>query len=79
MGVKLAVAKWKKERRISVSWDTLQYKKKTRTFKMPDMTTALDFALSLDNRYIEGCCDELHDFAVKIDHDILTKKNWCFA
>ena len=79
MGIKIHSVNWKQERRICISYDSLQYRRKTKTFKVVNMTEALDFALNLDNRYIDSCSDEIYNFAVKIDHDILTKKDWCFT
>jgi hypothetical protein len=79
MGLKLSYASWKRNKRICVGYDGLQYKRVARTFKITEKKKALDFAMTLDNLYIDSCDEDILLFAESIHHPILTKKNWCFA
>ena len=78
MGIKLNIVNYKVGRRICVTYDILQYKKRTTTFKLEQRVEALDFANALPDRYITGIDEELRGFAVDICHPIL-KKSLCFA
>jgi hypothetical protein len=80
MGIKLAIINCKnKTSRISVSFDALQYRRATKTFKITEQTEALDFANALENRYITVFDEELRGFAQETEHPILTSKNLCFV
>ena len=80
MGIKIHTCRWKDGTfRICVSFDVLQYRRKTKTFKLDQRLEALDFANSLETRYINAFDDELRSFAQKTEHPILTSKNLCFC
>jgi hypothetical protein len=78
MGLKIALISWKGIKRICVTYDSLQYKVKTKTFKITDQVKALDFANGLNDRYITVFVDEIHDWAIDHNHPILRSKNMCF-
>jgi hypothetical protein len=79
MGIKLGIVNCKIGRRFSVTYDSLQYKKKTKTFKITEQTETLDFANALADRYITVFDEELYDFAQETEHPILRSKNLCFV
>jgi len=53
-------------------------RKKSKTFHFAKKNEALDFAITIDERYVTSCCDDMYEYAVECDHDILHKKNWTF-
>jgi hypothetical protein len=79
MGLKLTYITNKNIRRVSVGYDSLQYKIRSKTFKLTQLKEALDFALAQDSRYIDSCDPEILDYAHTISHAILVKKNWTFV
>ena len=79
MGIKIGIVKYKIGQKICVTYDVLQYRRKAKTFKLDQRLEALDFANSLADRYITGIYVDLHDFAQKTEHPILTSKNLCFC
>ena len=79
MGLKIAIVMYKKGPRVCVSNDGLQGKRITKSFKTTEKKLALDYMLTLENQYVDSCCDMVFNFAIHTDHAILWKKNWCFA
>ena len=65
--------------RICVNYDSLQYKRRNKSFKMQSQAAALDFACSLSDPYVGQFDDDLWDWAISNDHKILKQKNLCFA
>ena len=78
MGIKIGIVKYKIGQKICVTYDALQYRRKTKTFKLDQRLEALDFANSLADRYITGIYVDIHDFA-KIQNHMILKKSFCFA
>ena len=65
--------------RICVNYDSLQYKRRTKSFKLSNKLGALNFACELSDRYIGQFEESLWDWATKNDHKILKEKNLCFG
>jgi hypothetical protein len=79
MTIKITVTRWKTGKRICVSYDSLQYKRKTKTFQVDQKKEALDFVVNIPDRYIGDFSTEIWDFATHINHDVLRLKNCCFS
>ena len=80
MGLKIAVVMYKNGKpKVCVSHDGLTGKRITKSFFLTEKKNALDYMLTLENEYVDSCCNMMFNFAVHTDHDILRKKNWCFA
>jgi hypothetical protein len=79
MTIKITLTRWKTGTRICVSYDSLQYKRKTKTFQESQKKEALDFVYSLPDRYIGDFNTEIWDFATHINHDVLRTHSICFA
>lgn len=78
MGIKITFITHKGIHRISVVFDSLQYKRRSKTFKDKQFKEALDFAYGLQDRYVMGIEPDLHDWAIQNGHSIL-KKSFDFA
>ena len=79
MTIKITVTRWKTGKRICVSYDSLQYKRRTKTFQESQKKEALDFVVSIPDKYIGDFSTEIWDFATRINHDVLRLKNCCFS
>ena len=64
---------------ICVNYESLQYKRRNKSFKLSEKAAALDFACSLSDPYIGQFDQDLWDWAIDHDHQILKQKNLCFA
>ena len=64
---------------ICVNYESLQYKRRTKSFKLSDKAAALDFACGLSDPYIGQFDADLWDWATINNHKILKEKNLCFA
>ncbi len=78
MGIKIVIVNYKFGDRICVTFDSLQYKRRCKSFRIDERSEALDFANSLADRYITGIDESLHDYAYDNNHAIL-KKYFSFA
>jgi hypothetical protein len=64
---------------ICVNYESLQYKRRNKSFKLSDKAAALNFACSLSDPYVGQFDGDLWDWAISNDHKILKEKNLCFA
>ena len=65
--------------RICVNFESLQYKRRNKSFKSDKQSEALDFACGLSDPYIGQFDADLWDWATINNHKILKEKNLCFA
>jgi len=64
--------------KINVKYDFIGGRVKNKTFAIDDIKTAVEFANTKPDKYIEHCSTKIKDWIIEHNHDILRTKNWCF-
>ena len=64
---------------INIQYDGMNHKPKNKTFQAGQYLAALNFAVSLPDQYVMSCEENIHDWAVQNNHDVLKLKFWAFC
>jgi hypothetical protein len=64
---------------MNIQYDGMRHKSKNKTFKAGNYLALLNFAVSLPDQYIMACEEEVRQWAVKNNHDVLRMKSWEFC
>ena len=75
MGIKLQIY----NKRICIQHDSILNGKKTKSFKMDQQQEALNYANTLDERYIEYIAKDILAYAKENSHPFMKYKEWCFV
>jgi hypothetical protein len=80
MTIKILVMTSKEVPRIAISFDIMNSKRRTKTFKREDVKAALDYVCNeIDDKYVGTFDRNLRNWAIYNNHDIFRKKNLCFC
>ena len=77
--IKVTTQTSKNKQYITVSWDTLQYKRKSKNFSAESHRAAWDFVCGLPEIYVGSSDSESLNWAMNHDHRVIRCKNFCFA
>jgi hypothetical protein len=75
MGIKLQIY----NNRICIQYDSIVFGKKTKSFKKNKPQEALDYANTLDERYVEFIAKDILAYAKENNHPFMKYKDWSFV